>query len=211
MGLRELKAERTRASLHAAVLELAEEHGFEAVTIEQVADRAEVGVSTLYRYFPNKDAILLDPVERDVGALAAALRARPQEEPQDLALGHALEEYLSAATADHAHLTRLRAQLDRAPGPRARLWDLWNQQRALLEDAIAERAGTSPTDLRVTLAAHLTTMVAQLALDRQRDAVGEPPIEDVVDEVVRVLAAAPAVVPRLPRPAATRTGGDRTW
>ncbi|MEW1960500.1 TetR family transcriptional regulator [Kineococcus sp. NPDC059986] len=198
MGLRELKAERTRASLHTAVLELAEERGYEAVTVEQVADRAEVGVSTLYRYFPNKDAILLDPVERDVGVLAAAFRARPAAETEDVALGHALTHFLTAASADPVRLGRLRAQLDHAPGPRARLWDLWNQQRALLEEAIAERAGTSPTDLRVALAAHLTTTVAQLVLDRQRDAVDEPALGDVLDEVARVLEATATLVPRLP-------------
>lgn len=197
MGLREVKAERTRAALHAAVLTLAEEHGYEAVTVEQVAERAEVGVSTLYRYFPHKDAVLLHPVQRDVGALAAAFRSRPAAEPQDLALGRALREHLAGASADREHMTRLRSQLDRAPGPRARLWDLWHQQRALLEEALAERAGTSPTDLQVGLAAHLTTMVAHLVLDRQRDAVEELPLDAVLTEVVEALAATPGLTPRL--------------
>jgi AcrR family transcriptional regulator len=40
------------------MLELAERDGYDAATVEQVADRAEVAVSTIYRYFANTDAIL---------------------------------------------------------------------------------------------------------------------------------------------------------
>lgn len=47
------------------MLTLAERDGYDAATLEQVADRAEVGVSTIYRYFANKDAILLDPIARN--------------------------------------------------------------------------------------------------------------------------------------------------
>src|SRR5689334_7971298 len=153
MGLRETKAQRTRDALHRATLDLVERDGFDAVTIEQIAEAAEVGVSTLYRYFPNKDAILLHPAAEGVGALAQHLRDRPDGEPIQQALGAALLTLISDTWADDEQFLRLRAQLDVAPGPRARLWDLWNQSRVLLEEAIADRTGRDATDLEVGLAA----------------------------------------------------------
>lgn len=199
MGLRELKAHRTRAALHDSVLTLAEENGYEAVTIEQIADRAEVGISTLYRYFPSKDAILLDPIAAAVDDLADAFRSRPDDEPLDLSLGHAAEAYLAGVGDDAAHLARLRIQLDRAPGPRARLWDLVAQQRSLLVAAIAEREGVEPDDLGVVLAAQLTVMVVHLALDRQRDTAGEVSLPALATSILDTMRSrGTGLMPRLP-------------
>jgi AcrR family transcriptional regulator len=201
MGLREKRAERTRAALHDAVLTLAEESSYDAVTIEQIAERAEVGVSTLYRYFPNKDAILLDPVASGVTRLADAYLARPIDEDREVALGHALHSYLAEVAADGDRITRLRRQLDNAPGPRARLWDLWNQQRTLLEEAIAAREAADPAELWIAVTAHVTMTVAQIALDRQRDAVDQQSLISIVDDVIDTFDSVPGLVPRLPTPA----------
>ena len=49
-GLRERKKAATMHRIQAAALDLFERHGFDAVSIEQVADAAEVSPSTVYRY-----------------------------------------------------------------------------------------------------------------------------------------------------------------
>ncbi|MEU0966537.1 helix-turn-helix domain-containing protein [Streptomyces sp. NPDC005917] len=69
------------------MIALAERDGYEAAALERVAERAETAVSTVCRYFANKDAILLDPVERTVGVLAGHLRARPEGEDVAVSLG----------------------------------------------------------------------------------------------------------------------------
>lgn len=196
MGLRERKAQRTRDALHRATLELAERDGFDAVTIEQIAGAAEVGVSTLYRYFPNKDAILLHPLAASVGTLAQHLTDRPGAEPIEEALGNALHEWAESTWGDDELLVRLRAQLDVAPGPRARLWDLWHQNRTLLEGAVAARTGIDVDDLRVGLAAHLTMTVLQMALDLHRDRLEEASTAELVDRVMVLLNGRGAVLPR---------------
>jgi len=68
MRLREKKAQKVREAIYDAMITLVEHGGYEAATLEQVAERAEVGISTLYRYYANKDAILLDPFERTSAA-----------------------------------------------------------------------------------------------------------------------------------------------
>jgi AcrR family transcriptional regulator len=47
-----------------AAMELATEGGYEAVQMREVADRAEVALGTLYRYFPSKVHLLLSALGR---------------------------------------------------------------------------------------------------------------------------------------------------
>jgi len=199
MGLRELKAEQTRAAVLDAALDAFEERGYDGTTMEEIAEAAGIGIATLYRYFPSKDQILLDPSTRSIGGIARHLEARPAGESVSEALGHALEEFLAEADDDSAFHRRLRAQLDRAAVPRARLWDLWHQERALLEDAIARRAGADPDDLWVAVAAHTTMMIAEMALDYARDGCDDAPASEWARRVLAFVGSDAAVLPRLPR------------
>src|SRR5690606_14406568 len=58
-GLRERKKIKTRRAIRAAMYALVEEQGYEATTVEQIAERADVSPSTVFRYFPTKEDILL--------------------------------------------------------------------------------------------------------------------------------------------------------
>ncbi|MEU4195888.1 TetR/AcrR family transcriptional regulator [Kribbella sp. NPDC026611] len=63
MGLREVKRQRTRRLIADKAFELFGDHGFGRTTVEQIAAAAEVGPSTLYRYFPTKETLVLEFVE----------------------------------------------------------------------------------------------------------------------------------------------------
>lgn len=199
MGLREQKTARTRSVILETALDLFSEVGFDQTTMEQIAARAEVGIATLYRYFPTKDRILLDPVVRIHGTLAAVLAARPADERIEEALGHALSDYLAALDRDAAMVRRLRDLLDDAPGPRARLWDVQATERARLAEAIAARTSASVDDLWVGIAAHTTMMVAEMSLDLSRSATDPVRAADAARDIIAVLATEEAVIPRLPR------------
>jgi AcrR family transcriptional regulator len=185
VGLREKKAQKVREAIHEAMLTLAERDGYDAATLEQVADRAEVAVSTIYRYFSNKDAILLDPIERNPGALADVFRARPEGEDVAVSLGWTVHATLDVEPEYLARLRRWRAQLDSAPGPRARLWDLIYQQRVLLEEAIAKRSGQD--QLWNAAAAHITMMIITMAFDFERDSLDGTTSADYADQIIAML------------------------
>ncbi|WP_051792548.1 TetR/AcrR family transcriptional regulator [Amycolatopsis jejuensis] len=204
MGLREKKARLVREAIFEAMLELAEEQGYAAATIEQVAERAEVGVSTVYRYFANKDAILLAPMADHTSRLADAFSARPEEEDVAVSLAQAVSAVLDLSPGQRADLRRLRAQLDVATGPRARLWDVVNQQQVLLEEAIRARTGPDADPLWITTAAHTTTMVLHIALDHDRGTVEPGNPADYARRIIDLLHGPAAPLPKMPPPAQPR-------
>jgi len=58
LSLRERKQLRTRDTIIKVALELFVEHGFDGVTVNQIAERAEVGRTTFFRYFADKQELL---------------------------------------------------------------------------------------------------------------------------------------------------------
>lgn len=68
------RRQRTRAALLKAFVELLLERGYEALSVTQVADRADVGRSTLYEHFRTKDDLLKASLQGPFGVLAAAVR-----------------------------------------------------------------------------------------------------------------------------------------
>jgi AcrR family transcriptional regulator len=59
-GLRKRKKERTRQAITDTAMRLFFEHGFDHVSIVQIAAAAEVSVQTVYNYFPTKGDLVFD-------------------------------------------------------------------------------------------------------------------------------------------------------
>jgi AcrR family transcriptional regulator len=89
-----------RSAVRGAILDataaLVGEHGLASVTMSQIATRAGIGRATLYKYFPDVEAILLAWHEQQVGAHLdhlAAVRDRaksPQEKLEAVLRAYAL-------------------------------------------------------------------------------------------------------------------------
>ncbi|WP_374936808.1 TetR/AcrR family transcriptional regulator, partial [Streptomyces sp. Ru71] len=59
LGLRERKKLRTGQAIRQAARRLIDERGYDNTTTEQIAAAAEVSPSTVFRYFPSKEHIVL--------------------------------------------------------------------------------------------------------------------------------------------------------
>lgn len=83
------------------------EHGFDHVTVEQIATAAGMSRRTFFRYFPGKDA-LLGEFLADVGQqLADRVEARPPEESAWAALSAVLVDLARSADHDAGMATQL--------------------------------------------------------------------------------------------------------
>lgn len=69
------RVRRTRDLLHRALIELMMERGYEKVTVADVIDRADVGRSTFYSHYRDKDDLLLvsttEYLRREIAAAGA--------------------------------------------------------------------------------------------------------------------------------------------
>ncbi|MFB7867658.1 MULTISPECIES: TetR/AcrR family transcriptional regulator [unclassified Streptomyces] len=147
-GLRERKKLKTRAAIRKATYRLVAEQGYDATTIEQIAAAAEVSPSTVVRYFPAKEDILLTDDQDEL--MLARLRARPAGEEPLESLRAVVLDAVTAALAREPEETRLRARLVvETPAVRARLTETTAETGRLLSAAVAERTGRSPDDLEV--------------------------------------------------------------
>lgn len=72
-GRRARKRQQTLDHLADTAWQLFETHGYEAVTMETIADTADVAKGTLYKYFPVKEALLRHHFHRDMAAQLPAV------------------------------------------------------------------------------------------------------------------------------------------
>jgi AcrR family transcriptional regulator len=157
-------ARRNRARLVEAARELFGEAGIEAAGMNDVARRAGVGPGTLWRHFPNKEALVAEVVGESLDALAALADELCGAAPPD-----ALRMWAAALLG---HITRYRGlatSLATASGdPLAgRCTATERAFEKLVEHVRAQerlRAGVTATDVM-----RLTTAVAWAA-----EAAGEP-------------------------------------
>jgi len=89
------RVQRTRRALGDALLELILERGYEAITVQHVIDRADVGRSTFYTHFRDKDDLLASGFQdlRQMldGQRSAPARVRPLAFARGV-IDHAYEE-----------------------------------------------------------------------------------------------------------------------
>jgi AcrR family transcriptional regulator len=60
---------KTRAALFGAFSDLLREKSYASITIQEIIDRANVGRTTFYQHFPDKDALLVGCIESIFEAL----------------------------------------------------------------------------------------------------------------------------------------------
>ena len=73
MKVSKKQQQKTRLTLIASAVEIISEKGFRATTMKAIATHAEVGIATIYNYFPNKDKILYAYFEEQYIKLAEQL------------------------------------------------------------------------------------------------------------------------------------------
>ena len=91
-------ARRNREKLLIAATELFAASG-SAVSLDAVAKRAGVGIGTLYRHFPTRDALVEAAYRNEVAYLCEAAAELLAERAPDAALAEWMDRFVSYATA----------------------------------------------------------------------------------------------------------------
>ncbi|MEU9760827.1 TetR/AcrR family transcriptional regulator [Streptomyces sp. NPDC047987] len=83
MNLDDPRAQRSRARLRTAILELAAVKDPAAITMSEVAKHAEVNRATVYQHFPDVNALVTDAMEDAVAHVACVAALCPLDAPRD--------------------------------------------------------------------------------------------------------------------------------
>jgi AcrR family transcriptional regulator len=76
VGRRERKKEETKRRIFVSALELFEEKGFAATTIDDITERADVAKGTFFNYFPRKESVIEFLAEEWMDDVAEAVADR---------------------------------------------------------------------------------------------------------------------------------------
>jgi AcrR family transcriptional regulator len=163
-GRRERKKAQTRQALADAALRLFLEHGYDGVTVAQIADEADVSLATLFKHVPDgKEALIFDDGTERRESLAAAVRDRPAGS----SVLTALRAFMAGRGAFAADLTpdlqRKRDLIVGTPALRDHQRKLWVASEGVLADAIATASRQDATDAVVRALARYVLEIPDLA------------------------------------------------
>jgi AcrR family transcriptional regulator len=194
-SLRERKKLATRRSLRRVALALVAERGYSHVTVEDIAEAADVSPRTFFNYFPTKEAALfgadhritelrervahLAPGEPALTALRLVMVSDAQRVAAELSeLGGDPGDWLRRMKGAHTD-PQLRA---------ARAAQMAMVERAITE-GLAERLGTDPErDPYPSLLAATAAGIFRASISFWAGSGGTVPLEQLIDQAFQALA-----------------------
>jgi AcrR family transcriptional regulator len=162
---RERKKLQTRDALEAAALRLFAEKGYEATTVEEIAEAADVAVRTFFRYFQSKQHVLFGDVAHDVaGRLRTALAARPVDESLLDSIGAAMDALELDGGGDGRQVLDRMRLLDQMPELGGAYHLLFQDLHDVIAEFTAGRTGDQPRDMYPQLVAGGTIAAVKAVL-----------------------------------------------
>jgi AcrR family transcriptional regulator len=144
LGRRERKKLQTRAALRDAAVRLFTERGFDATTVEDITEAADVAPRTFFLHFASKEDVLLGDATELARGLVSALAARPEDEPVFAAVRAAVMSGVAAREADREALVLRVRLMEEAPSLMARNLEQYAEIARALAREIARRTGEDP-------------------------------------------------------------------
>jgi AcrR family transcriptional regulator len=186
-GLRERKKQKTRWAIQEHALRLFAQQGFEATTVEQIAEAAEISPSTFFRYFKTKDDVVVEDRYDDL--IVAAIEATPPEVGPFETLRRAMIGSMAQLDAAEEEQILLRMRLTfSVPSLRARSIGNLMASTDAFAPPLARRLGREPDDLAVRAFVAGFMAAAGLAVMTWSTSDGKLNLRELTERAVTALA-----------------------
>jgi AcrR family transcriptional regulator len=190
---RQPRAHETRARILGSAAAVFAEHGYAAGTTNRIAAEAAMSVGSLYQYFPNKDAILVELVRHHMHAGTQAVLGALDQVPRPhdaFSLAVVVRAVVAAMVAVHVEDRRLhRVLFEESPRPAALLVEI----HALEDTAVAAAAEWLGPVVRDDVDLELTARIVTVTIESlvQRLVASDRPhdVEAFVDECTALVLA----------------------
>ena len=189
-GLRERKKLKTRGAIHDAAMRLFAERGYNATTIADIADAAEVSRATFFSYFASKDDVIFGDAPRAADVLAATLA----ELPEGMTTLAAVREWLRtlAGWLDDERLPLQRRLALEVPSVAARRHQIHAEFEDIIAAALAREIDADAPELvaRMTAAALVGALsTAEKAAAERTAASGQALSSEDVEQLLDAMMA----------------------
>jgi AcrR family transcriptional regulator len=182
------KRDETHERIYTVAMRLFTEHGFEQVSVAQIAAAAGVSVPTFYAHFPSKEQVVMPvPTGEEI---AAVLAGQPADAPLTERMQRGIRDWFTRF--DRAALDDVLARwqvVAGSPGLRVRAAEYERATAALVLEALPpgrDSGAVRADDVVVTAyMAVLTAVLLAWAADG-----GRQPLEDLADEAFETLRRA---------------------
>ncbi|MFF4777981.1 mycofactocin system transcriptional regulator [Microtetraspora fusca] len=176
------------AAIERVAFALFEERGFEATTVDAIAEAAGIGRRTLFRYYPSKNDIPWGQFDASLADLARSLDAMPRDIPVREAVHRAVlafNRFDDAALPQHRQRMTL---LLRTPALQAHSTLRYRQWREVIARYVAGRYGLAPADLLPRMVGQVSLALALSAYEQWLEQEGRS-LEELLDEALAGLRA----------------------
>lgn len=163
LGLRAQKKERARDAMHRAAVGLAAELGASSVTVEMIADAADVSPRTFFNYWESKEAAILGLTPDRTDRAVDLLRERPVGERPEASLRAVVRQMAAQMPTDLELRRTKRLAMDREPALRLASGRVMSSLHEALTTALAERLDGEDARDRATVLVQLAFGAAHAA------------------------------------------------
>ncbi|MCQ8836541.1 TetR/AcrR family transcriptional regulator [Streptomyces malaysiensis] len=166
VGRRERKKAATRAAILEAATTLFLARGFDAVTVREIADEADVSPKTVFTHFPHKEALVFsDEGERHERLIAAVSGRLPGTTISDALKAHYLSEIAELQSEPQRQILAL---MEDTPALIDYAEKMWLRHEDALVAAITEELGLEEPSDEIRLYVRFALQI-QLVATREAD------------------------------------------
>lgn len=188
-GLRERKKQQTRDAIIGAALDLFERQGYDATTVEEIAEAADISPRTFFRYFDSKVDVVMDKDERDSDDFAGRLAIRPPHEGPIEAMRQVISAELGQVVKENPLFVRQMRLMLRTPSLHALAREHFHEHEAEIVHDVAERLHLPEEDLRVHVIAAALGNTIWAVVGRWVDEDSPPErLAEMIDEACTMLS-----------------------